>query len=500
MTRFGRFGRRVACLLLLLAAAAAPGGANAAWRKAETQSVIVYSDQSTASVEAYARTLEDFDATLRKIHNMPVDGALPRKLKVYLIDGKAQMARIYPTARDTAAGLMVTTQADIFAIATRGGLRQASDHLGDADDVVLHEYVHHFHKQHFANAYPRWVVEGYAEYFATAEFKRDQVVIGGGNANRVGWLNGSWLPMEQILGRARQTPGSADAARFYAQSWLLTHYLLSDVGRTRQFGAYLKSLHEGADPVAAWQTVFGQTPRELEQALQSYRRQPVMGRIVARADLGSKTVTVTDLSPGADTVLLDYQHLLIGAPAATRAEVMERVAKAYAKLPNDRWTRLAQGRALTAYGDRAAGEAILQQAIDADPNDWEAMLIMAESRRRTQGVDEASRFAEARRWYLRVLAVDPNCYQALAGAVSMRRMLTDYPTDADMEMIAKAVTLAPQVPRFRLQMADMLVRRKASVAEVEALLYPLLNDPHGEGALLQEARTLLQQASTARPA
>jgi tetratricopeptide (TPR) repeat protein len=424
---------------------------------------------------------------------MPVDGVLPRKLKVYLIDGKAQMARIFPTAKDR-AGLMVTTQADIFAIATRDGLREAGDRPGDADDVVLHEYVHHFHKQYFANAYPRWVVEGYAEYFATADFKPDQVVIGGGNANRIGWLNGTWLPVDQVLDGARPAPGSSDAARFYAQSWLLTHYLLSDAGRTRQFAAYLRSLHEGANPVAAWQAVFGQTPRDLEQALKAYRARPVMGRIVPRGELGTKTVTVTELSPGADAVLLEYQQLLIGAPAATRAEVLERVAKAYARLPNDRWTRLAQGRALTAYGDRAAGEAILQQAIDADPGDWEAMLVMAESRRRTEGVEEAARFAEARRWYLKVLEVDPDCFQALAGSVSMRRILPDYPTDTDIEVIAKAITIAPQAARFRLQMADMLVRRKAKPDEIAAVLAPLLNDPHGEDALVSEARDLMKQA------
>ena len=46
------------------------------------------------------------------------------------------------------------------------------------DDVVLHEYVHHFMMQYFPDSYPGWLVEGLAEYYMTIDLQPKRVQIG----------------------------------------------------------------------------------------------------------------------------------------------------------------------------------------------------------------------------------------------------------------------------------------------------------------------------------
>ena len=58
-----------------------------------------------------------------------------------------------PNVGETVAGFYAARDEDIFAVALRGGM---------GDDVLLHEYAHHFMMQNFASTYPAWFVEGFA--------------------------------------------------------------------------------------------------------------------------------------------------------------------------------------------------------------------------------------------------------------------------------------------------------------------------------------------------
>jgi tetratricopeptide (TPR) repeat protein len=69
--------------------------------------------------------------------------------------------------------------------------------------------------------------------------------------------------------------------RFYAQSWLLTHYLVAGdnaVLRSR-FPSYTARLKDGEDPLEALTKTLGVTPVVLENALQSYLMRPTLHNI-----------------------------------------------------------------------------------------------------------------------------------------------------------------------------------------------------------------------------
>ena len=81
--------------------------------------------------------------------------------------------------------------------------------------------------QYFPNAYPVWYQEGFAEYFGATVFNRDGTIdVGRIQMPRLPALSrGAWLSSQQLMnGTVEQLP-TYQWDQFYAQGWLLTHYL-----------------------------------------------------------------------------------------------------------------------------------------------------------------------------------------------------------------------------------------------------------------------------------
>src|SRR5438046_2601208 len=66
--------------------------------------------------------------------------------------------------------------------------------------VFFHEYAHHLQLWDARSAIPTWAVEGFAEFFASAEINKDgSVTIGKNPPYR--WIHDrSSLPVEQMVG------------------------------------------------------------------------------------------------------------------------------------------------------------------------------------------------------------------------------------------------------------------------------------------------------------
>jgi hypothetical protein len=142
--------------------APAPTIAQARWLRAETQRFVVYSDGDKAELEGFARKLSSFDMMLRLRHKVE-ERDVRRKLEVNLVRGPLQLRRVQPRVGYGVGGFYRATPSQIMAVAIRD-----EDGLG-ADDILFHEYTHHFMLEYFPVAYPAWLIEGYAEYFGTAQ-------------------------------------------------------------------------------------------------------------------------------------------------------------------------------------------------------------------------------------------------------------------------------------------------------------------------------------------
>jgi hypothetical protein len=87
----------------------------------------------------------------------------------------------------------------------------------EAEQTLLHEYVHHFLLQNYARGYPGWLIEGVAEFFMTADFERDGIIVGAPNPGRLQVLSTQpWIPVSQLLGKPPLAVSAAAMARYYA--------------------------------------------------------------------------------------------------------------------------------------------------------------------------------------------------------------------------------------------------------------------------------------------
>lgn len=481
-------------LLALTLLALTPAAALADWRRAESEHFIVYSDGSERSLRDYTARLERFHGLLRARFGGPAQDDL-RKLPVYLVgDGRAlRIAQPQlPTGID---GYYTASENDIFAILIRG----------QDDDLLLHEYTHHFMANAGQGQFPGWFSEGLAEYYATATVSAaGAATFGLPNAGRLRQLQGRWLPMDQLLGARGSFDIDNQTARgaYYAQSWLLTHWLLADPTRARALGVYLNALNAGVPPVEAWQASFGVAPAEMEAILKAYAR----GRLYySQLNIPPITpeITVSTLPPAWDAVILPLINARSPRPEDTDGPALLATSRANAaRFPNDALALAALGRAEQRWGDDpAAAEAALTRALEIDPAHVEALLVMAALVDEGSGTaqDEAEidrRHGRAVALLRRALEADPKDYRVHAALARLRRDAEDYPTHDDLMTWARAARYAPQVMSIRGDAAIAMLRGER-FDEAVALLVPIANDPHG-GPGMQYARSLLAQAEQMR--
>jgi hypothetical protein len=478
----------------------APVQALADWRRAESEHFIIYSDRSEASLREYVVMLEDFDALLRWRHPSLDESVVPPKLEVYLVGNVQQLRRAWPAAPDRVAGFYSASYGGIFAVAVRDAGGQLDSTSGD--DVVLHEYVHHFMHQYHKAAYPAWLVEGYAEYYATADLTPKRIVVGNVNPGRAYALrNPAWLDMADVLSKRVGELSTSDKQGFYAQSWLLTHYIMSDTDRRRKFDLYLREWRANGDSIAAWKKAFGEDPQALRRSLDRYRNKDLMGLVITRDKPSAPPMTITTLSEGANDVLLENIQLQTSVAKARQADLLQRMRSAHARRPNDRFTRLAVARAETKYGDRKAGEAILKTMIADDPNDYEAMLVLAESHLLEGRANLAARdteFAAARSLLASVMRLRPEEYRLYVITAQTRVLERGTPSENTLNVLARAVQLAPQVRDLRMMAAVTYMRANADKDEIRHFLEPLLSDPHG-GRLTTQAQEMIARLDGQAP-
>jgi tetratricopeptide (TPR) repeat protein len=505
----GQADRRGVVLgLLALSALSGPALAQAqtetrtgAWRRAESPRFVVHGVVGEDVLREYAAKLEDFDMVLRFMHGLPIDATPPRKLDVYLVRGTPGLRRAMPGAAETLAGYYIAGATGIACVATVGRVREVEN-----DDIMLHEYVHHFMKQYFNYAYAPWLVEGYAEYFMTMEFKTDSIIVGKFNTNRAAWLEGDWIPLDQLITQGARI-GDPKWVTYYPQAWLLTHYMMSDETRYAQLQAYMKAVGGGTPSVQAMETATGKSLAALQKDLRAYTGVGLPIRTITRKRQRSIEVTVTSMPASADDLLLETVRMISpddGLPA--RKAFADEVGKRAARYPGDPLAERALARARLQAEDFPAAQAVIDRRLAAAPDDVEAMELKALILMAMGDADPAQRSAlykQASSLLGRAFKIDGSRYQTLLAYARSRTLSPGYPNDNVMEALLLANELAPQVSDVTLETVRALAMR-GDYPRAVALLKPLANDPHNGGSSLREMLAVMEaqaaKAATAKGA
>ncbi len=171
--------------------------------------------------------------------------------------------------------------------------------------VIFHEYVH-FLTGGGQRSLPTWLSEGLAEYFSTFAVAGGgrQIVIGRAIPVHLQRLRESdWISMRTLLAIGQDSAYYQELDKksiFYAQSWALTHYLMTgDANRQSQFRQFLNALAGGISAETAFIQFFQTSPDKLEAAVREYVRRNVLSSQTISFDRkieADETMTVTALS------------------------------------------------------------------------------------------------------------------------------------------------------------------------------------------------------------
>lgn len=468
--------RRLAALVLAFAAAA-PAPAWARWLEARSANFIVYSDGSEAELRASVLRLEDHDRLLRVLTDTatPPSGA---RLKVYLVRAHKRLTEVFE-APERMAGAYIPRAGGTAALAIR------SQRLGEGgEDVLRHEYAHHFMMRYHPAYYPKWYSEGFAEYLMTATFRGDHAEVGLPNISRALTLvRGAWTPIDQVLFGA-PVKSQAQQFQFYAESWLLTHYLFSDDARHAQLTTYLAALQRGEEPRAAFGRAFGSSPVKLDADLQRYRDGGLGYGVVALTPRkGPIEITIRTLPDGAEDLLLPDLRLTLGLGGEKAQTVtLARVRALAAKAPQDAFAQRVLARAEIVAGDRATGAAAVERLLASSPDDADLLYLrgLAEFLAGRDDIDaQAARFAAARPWFERALAADADHYPS---AFRLAQCERDAGEDAKaLTHLLLAQANAPLVGDITSTAAQALAEAGRK-PEAERMMAPLRASAHAAAA------------------
>lgn len=467
--------------------------AHAEWRKATTEHFVIYGDVSEGGLRNYAQKVERFDRLLRAWFPPGQPDVIPPRLTIYLANGRGDMLKVWPDMPDNVGGFYTSGEERIFAVT--GGTGADNDH------TLFHEYGHHYMHQNLTGAYPGWFSEGFAEYFATADLSPGHMRVGMYDEGRMNSLTlgaNSWMPMDQVL-RSQSFDTGSRGHFYYAQSWALTHYLMSTPERRAKLGLYLAAVMSGRDPIDALTGTIDRTPAQLQDDVRRY----ISGRINFLSqphEFPPAEVSVSTLSRAeSELVWLDLR-LARFVPEERRAGNLAEAQRIAARYPDDPMAARVLAQAFLDMQQPDEAVRVMRPVAEAQPDEplgqrfFAATLMDAGDGARKNNDEDRGQalYAEARRALGRAYAADAMDYRTYLALNRNRRGAPNYPSDNDLEILRIGVELAPQVSSLRYQAAQAMMHRNLYGQAVVYLL-PLANNPHG-GEQLTEVRALLQEA------
>jgi tetratricopeptide (TPR) repeat protein len=373
--------------------------------------------------------------------------------------------------------------------------------------VIYHEYTHLLTRLN-VRWVPLWLSEGLAEFYAASEIDEQEVRWGLMQANHLRYLRRAPLvKLDELLAADHSSPLYNDAKRtpaFYAQSAVLTHYLLLGAPQRRgQITELFKLLESDVPESEALRRAFGDL-KKLDAELTTYVRRFSFPAVKTETRIDPQGIRTASLTAAQADALRGDFLTRTGRPREARPLLEAAVQQE----PDLGWAHEALG-ALEWSGGRTQ-EALRRfndSAKFAPANyvaHFRAGLIEEEGK-------EAKADAERREQSLRrSLETNPSFAPALA---AISRLLSGQPgrSEEAVSSARKACALDPAATRHRVDLWQALRRaeRNDEAAGVEAELLrialrdrPVLGEVVAELEDIQrvdDAEALLRKARAASP-
>ena len=360
-------------LAVMLASAAAPSAAE--WKEATSRHFVVYSELPTRELKQYVSRLEQFDGVVREIQaSKDPEPSAANRLTVYMVKSVADVQRL--AGREGVAGFYLSRAEGVIGVVPERGMGDGQWAL-DADTIFFHEYAHHLMLQNLDVVYPKWLVEGYAEFLSTVQFEKDgQLRLGRPADHRMyEILLTAKLSYSRLLENEDIRPSDPTFNSFYGRSWILTHYFMFTPERQKQLASYLTLLNQNVPGPKAAAQAFGNLGK-LNGEVESYLRKPA--RPFARFDAtkyASGPIKVRTLRPGEDAVFTARIQSKVGVDKKRAAKVVDEVRRIADQYPNDPIVLASLAEAELDIENFPAARQAADRALALDPRSIEAMIF-----------------------------------------------------------------------------------------------------------------------------
>ncbi|MCW2351419.1 MULTISPECIES: hypothetical protein [unclassified Sphingobium] len=455
--------------------------AQAAWLEASSENFVIYADQKPEEIKQFSDQLERFHHAMGYVLSVEMEPPSPsNRVTVYVVRSDKDVRRLQGGDSKYTYAFYVPRAGDAFAIVPR--VKTSNTTLDMPMLALLHEYAHHYLISTSSYGMPLWFSEGAAEFFASAQFRKNgNVGLGMPARHRAGDLMyGDVIPVAQILNSGHYPKSASQGAAFYGRSWLLYHYLTFSKERPGQLAIYLRLLRSGKSLTEAATGAFGDL-NALQRDLDKYLGQSRMTYLeLPAATLKPGPVSVRALSEG-EAAAMPLRIELKNRPSPEELETLVADLRALApRYPNDAALHATLAEAELEAGHEDAALAAANTALALDDRQVSAYLAKGKAlfRKAESAPDASAAYAEARRPFIELNRFENN--HPLPLQYFYRSFLEQgrRPTENAVAGLERAVVLAPFDQNLRTMLVMQLLRDQR-YDDALINLGPLAFDPHG---------------------
>lgn len=485
--------------LSLFAALLAAGTARADWVEASSDHFVIYGELREKAASEFAERLERFDAAMGRVYRAPQTKPSPsNRVTVYVVAGREEVQEVTALKNRYLAGIYIPRAGGSVAVIPK--LRGTSSSFELSGETVLyHEYAHHFMRTITRRTYPRWFVEGFAEFFAGVRFRANGDVDLGMPAQHRAYelAEAPKVPIRSLLdfdGGVGTSGSGYDS--FYGQSWLLFHYLQLAPERTDQLTKYVQLLSAGGSALEAAESAFGDL-RELDRNMRAYLRRKRIGILrIPQEKLATGAVTVRKLRPGEAAMMPVMIESNVGVSEEEAKSLVPEARKVAARYPDDSTVLAALAEAEFDAGndDEAIAAADRALAIDAKQIDAHIQKGYALTRKVRSGVLPQTAWKDVRSQFVKANQVENDHPVPLVQFYLAYVAQGQRPTKNAIDGLVWAMELAPFDPGLRWMVAQQMIS-DGRLGDAVKALEPLAYSPH-PGEHTDKARELLKDVES----
>ena len=480
----------------------------ARWHEAQSEHFVIYADDKAEDVEAFAQLLESYHSALEFLTGRKVEDLSPsNRLVIFAVGGERDLQKLVGGDRYV-QGFYIPRAGMSRAFVQDIKINRSQ--LDLSMRVLLHEYAHHFLISQSRFASPRWMGEGAAEFFSSAQFPRSgNVSLGRPAIHRAYELQyATEVPIRELLDSDLYDAKKRKSYdTFYGRAWLLYHYLFFAEDRKGQMSAYTRNLLDGMGALPAAEAAFGDLDR-LDKDLDRYARSRRMMAFTLTPEMlpPAPPIAVRPLSEGHAAMMPLIIRSQRGVNREEATKIVGEARQVAARFPNDAEVHAALAEAEYDAGDNARAIAAADRAIALNPHVKNAYVQKGYALFREAGEAEDK---------------DAAYQAALVPFTQLNKLENDHPlpliyyyrsftgrdaepTETARHALERAAELAPFDKDLWFE-AGLMQAREGKIAIAINSLAPIAGDPHGGGmtataAALVEALRVAPEGKAFDPA